>query len=97
MVADRLIELGLYDEAAPEMEVVSAAATPGAATAASWLSALYERGDHGDRAMAFMEPIWRTMPADYPIELMPAIVRNALSGTLSRRDPQICVGTRASI
>ena len=71
VVADRLIELGLYDEAAPEMEAAFAAATPSAGSAATSLAALYKRGDRGDRALAFMEPIWRKMPADYPIELMP--------------------------
>ena len=69
--ADRLLFLGLMDEAAPEIE----ARAPGLAKVAddnAFTLATYDlRGDRGDRAMAFIEPLWKKVPADYPIELMP--------------------------
>ncbi|MEQ1923567.1 MAG: transglycosylase SLT domain-containing protein, partial [Pyrinomonadaceae bacterium] len=63
-IAGALISLGLYDEAAPELEA-SGKATPDA------LANYYARGNRGDRALAVIEPLWRKMPTDYPIELMP--------------------------
>ena len=70
-VADRLIALGLYDEAVFEIE----AATPDLGKVpfekmAANITA-FERGDRADRVMEFVEPIWRSVPADFPIELMP--------------------------
>jgi len=35
------------------------------------LAVLYKRGDMADRAVAFAEPLWRKVPADYQIELIP--------------------------
>lgn len=35
------------------------------------LAVFYKRGDTANRAVAFAEPLWRGVPADYQIELMP--------------------------
>jgi soluble lytic murein transglycosylase len=35
------------------------------------LAVLYNRGEMSHRAVAFIEPFWRGIPADYEIELMP--------------------------
>ena len=67
-LADKLLALGLYDEAAPEFEANSPNLTPDQAFG---LADHFRRGDRADRAMAFIEPVWRKIPADYPIELIP--------------------------
>ena len=71
-VAERLMFLGLMDEAMPEAE--AAAGANGAKMAddkAFTLATNYLRGDRGDRAIAFMEPLWKKVPVDYPVELIP--------------------------
>lgn len=35
------------------------------------LAVFYKRGDMANRAVAFIEPLWRNVPADFQIELMP--------------------------
>ncbi|MEO7538891.1 MAG: transglycosylase SLT domain-containing protein, partial [Pyrinomonadaceae bacterium] len=70
-VAETLLELGLFDEAAPELEAGSKGRGSADTTPAFTLASYYNRGDRGDRAIAFMEPFWRNVPADYPIELIP--------------------------
>jgi soluble lytic murein transglycosylase len=80
-IADELIFLELYDEAAPELEFAkpsqTALAPPAAAqnTASSdfdyTLAVYFRRGDMANRAVAFVEPLWRPVPADYQIELIP--------------------------
>ncbi len=65
-IAGRLLHLELYDEAAPELELMQARTKTGYT-----LATYYKRGDRGDRAVAFMEPIWRGISSDHPIELMP--------------------------
>ncbi|MFT3742711.1 MAG: transglycosylase SLT domain-containing protein [Pyrinomonadaceae bacterium] len=64
-LGDRLSALGLYDEAVFEIE-----AAMGDSAKFSNLSA-FELGDRADRVMEFVEPLWRTIPADFPLELMP--------------------------
>ena len=67
-LANKLLLLGLYDEAAPELEAAGSKTSSDKAFA---LANYFRRGDRADRAIAFIEPVWRKMPADYPIELMP--------------------------
>ena len=59
------------DEAVPEIE----AAAPGLAKAsddnAFTLATDDLRGDRGDRAIEFIEPLWKKIASDYPVELMP--------------------------
>jgi len=66
-LAKKLSELGLYDEAAPELE----ASMAGDKTSAYELAKAYARGDRADRALLYIEPMWRNVPADHPIELIP--------------------------
>lgn len=109
-VADELLFLRLYDEAAPELEAAdkerrgeeqktsSSVASNGEtksnevksresktseanpksqipnfkpADFAYTLAVFYKRGDMAHRAVAFIEPFWRAIPADYEVELMP--------------------------
>ncbi len=64
---DELAFLGLFDEAAPQLESVSDASVNWAFTLAN----LYRRGDRADRAIAFAEPLWKKVPAEYPVEFIP--------------------------
>ncbi len=67
-----LLFLGLYDEAAPRFEAsptARSAETGDLGYTKAWLNA---RGDRAHRAIAFAEPIWRELPADYQIELIPS-------------------------
>lgn len=62
-IAETFITLGLYDEAARELDAAGADAAA--------VADAYKKGDGGNRAIAFVEPLWRKMPADYPIDLIP--------------------------
>jgi len=92
-LADELLFLNLYDEAAPELETAlreklapnvaerlkslagmqtnanNLAVFP--ADTAYTLAFFYRRGDMANRAIAYLEPLWRSVPADYQIELIP--------------------------
>jgi soluble lytic murein transglycosylase len=92
-LADELLFLNLYDEAAPELETAlreKLAPTIGEklkslagmqtntnnlavfpADTAYTLAVFYKRGDMANRAIAYLEPLWRSVPADYQIELIP--------------------------
>ncbi|MDM7923604.1 MAG: tetratricopeptide repeat protein, partial [Pyrinomonadaceae bacterium] len=67
-VAEKLLFLGLYDEAATELEMAGGTADR---ALANRLTTFYVDGDIAYRGVAMVEPIWRTIPADYQIELMP--------------------------
>ena len=90
ILADELLFLGLYDEAAPEIEFSlmenaklksgntgdennpkSKIQNPKSADLAYTLAVFYNRGDMSNRAVAFAEPLWKNVPADYQIELIP--------------------------
>ena len=68
--ADELFFLGLYDEAAAQFESASPAMAAGVTDESYTLANIYRRGDRADRAVAFVEPLWKKVPADYPIEIM---------------------------
>ena len=70
-IADRLLFLGLYNEAVPEIEAATPNASKAADDAAFTLATYYLRGDRGDKAIAFIEPLWKKMPVDYPVVLLP--------------------------
>src|SRR5439155_18221298 len=76
-IVDELLFLNLYDEAAPEFDAGTRteAQSPDLAYTGA---VLYNRGDMADRAVAFAEPFWKTVPADYQIELIPADQLNLL-------------------
>lgn len=72
-LADELLFLGLYDEGTPELE--TALKSNGQQTPNNdlnyTLAVFYKRGDMANRATSFIEPLWRAVPADYQIELIP--------------------------
>lgn len=67
-IADELLFLGLYDEAAPELEI--GLSSPKTDDVGYTLANFYRLGDKAYRASAFIEPLWK-MPADYQIDLIP--------------------------
>lgn len=86
ILADELLFLGLYDEGAPELEAALTekrktkfakhgsqreTQTPTPEDAAYTLAVFYRRGDWANRAVAFAEPFWKNVAADYQIELIP--------------------------
>lgn len=92
-LADELLFLNLYDEAAPELETALREKLAPSATeklkslagmqtsinnlsvfpadTAYTLAVFYKRGDMANRAISHIEPLWRNVPADYQIELIP--------------------------
>jgi soluble lytic murein transglycosylase len=85
-IADELLFLGLYDEGTPELERSQQSAVSSQQSENTnpkskiqnpksdvdyTLAVFYKRGDMANRAVAFIEPLWRAVPADYQIELIP--------------------------
>ncbi|MGI8468549.1 MAG: transglycosylase SLT domain-containing protein [Pyrinomonadaceae bacterium] len=83
-LADELLFLGLYDEGTPELETALTEngkwktenagkniPNPQSNDLAYTLAVFYKRGEMAYRAVAFAEPLWRNVPADYEIELIP--------------------------
>lgn len=76
-LADELLFLGLYDEGTPELETSlkevgkSSSTNPQSNNLAYTLAVFYKRGEMANRAVAFIEPLWKNIPADYQIELIP--------------------------
>jgi len=68
IIADELLFLGLYDEGTPELE--KSGNSPSNDLNYT-LAVFYKRGEMANRAVAFIEPLWRNIPADYQIELIP--------------------------
>jgi soluble lytic murein transglycosylase len=72
-IADELLFLELYDEGTPELE--TALKNNEQRTTNNdlnyTLAFFYKRGEMANRAVAFIEPLWRSVPADYQIELIP--------------------------
>lgn len=76
-IADELVFLGLYDEAAPEFEKVEPDRSVDQDDLAYTIADLYRRGGKADRGIAFMASHWKT-PADFEIELIPRDVAQFL-------------------
>jgi soluble lytic murein transglycosylase len=80
IIADELLFLGLYDEAAPELEFKTGT-TPLAGNSKADLdyttATFYTRGDFAHRGASFIESAWK-MPADYQVELIPAEILDLL-------------------
>lgn len=78
-LADELLFLKLYDEGTPELETAlreklpknTNSLTDFQADTAYTLAVFYKRGDIANRAIGYIEPQWRNVPADYQIELIP--------------------------
>ncbi len=69
-VAERLLALGLYDEAVAEIGAAADISKLFSVRSETLLKA-FVRGGRADLVIAFVEPVWRGVPADYPIELLP--------------------------
>lgn len=67
-IADELLFLGLFDEAGPELEAAGGLSGP---TGDHTLAVVYTRGDRAYRGAAFIEPLWRDVPADLDVGLIP--------------------------
>lgn len=70
-LADNLLFLGLYDEALPELFVTRAQKSPGNTDEDYTIAVLSLRAGIPNRAVRFAEQVWKTVPADYLIELAP--------------------------
>ncbi len=88
--AETLLRLGLTDEAAVELE-----ASRGTENKAR-LVAIYTDGDRAYRGIDIAEPLWRGVPADLEIELMPADAVVLLYPT-PFRDKLIAHGAAANV
>ena len=83
-IADELLFLGLYDEAAPELEAkrrsTSAREKSGETSKTDidyTIAVLYTKGDLANRGSAFVESAWK-IPADFQVELIPAEILDLL-------------------
>jgi soluble lytic murein transglycosylase len=78
-LADELLFLGLFDEGTPELEMAlrekltknTNSLNDFPPDTAYTLAVFYRRGDMANRAVGYAEPLWRNVPADYQIELIP--------------------------
>jgi len=70
-LADNLLFLGLYDEALPELFVTRAQKSLGNTDEDFTIAVLSLRAGIPNRAVRFAEQVWKTVPADYLIELAP--------------------------
>ncbi len=73
-LADELLFLGLYDEGTPELETAwqeNKDQKTRTEDEKYTLAVYYKRGDMANRAVAFIEPLWRQIPDDFQIELIP--------------------------
>lgn len=71
VIADELLFLGLYDEAAPEYDASLPGTSSEPTDQAYTKAVLYNRGDRAHKAVQFIEPLWRTVPAEFQVELIP--------------------------
>jgi soluble lytic murein transglycosylase len=80
ILADELLFLGLYDEGTPELEISWQTNSANSENNAKKikgedrnysLAVYYMRGDMANRTVAFIEPLWRNIPDDFQIELIP--------------------------
>ena len=70
-LADNLLFLGLYDEALPELFATRTQRSAGGADEDYTIAVLSLRAGIPNRAVRFAEQVWKTVPADYLIELAP--------------------------
>ena len=70
-LADNLLFLGLYDEALPELFVTRTQKSLGNTDEDFTIAVLSLRAGIPNRAVRFAEQVWKTVPADYVIELAP--------------------------
>lgn len=68
---DELLFLGLFDEAYTQSEPEVALRVEDRNGNTVSYPRIYSRGDGADKAIGISEPLWKKVPADYPIELIP--------------------------
>lgn len=98
-ISDELLFLGLYDEATPELEK---SLTTLNTDLNYTLATFYKRGQMAHRAVGFAEPLWKNVPADYQIELIPRDQAELLypapyADSLLRYAPERNVDTRYAL
>jgi len=73
LLGAQLFELGLYDEAMPEIFKARLTSSPASTLSAyDYSLAVYSlRGGLANRAVRFGEQFWKTIPADYVLEVAP--------------------------
>ncbi|MCB1024706.1 MAG: transglycosylase SLT domain-containing protein [Acidobacteria bacterium] len=79
IIADMLLFLRIYDEGTPELETAmrkdlensTGSLNDFPPDTAFTLAVLYDRGDVANRSTGYIESLWRKIPNDYPIELIP--------------------------
>ncbi len=77
-IADELVFLGLFDEAAPEIEAAKRTSKNTVPTELHYTIAYYYlKGERADLASAFIEPLFKA-PADYQAELIPTQIGEML-------------------
>ncbi len=69
-------EFGLFDEAAPEIEIelrkrANSDGTVSNGNLAPILATAYAQGGFAERGIAFIEPKWKKLPRDFRVELIP--------------------------
>ena len=72
-LAEELAFLGLFDEAALELEAARKQPGTNEADLVYTAAVMHSRGDRAYRSVAFAEPRWRNVPADFQVELMPRL------------------------
>lgn len=78
-LADELLFLKLYDEGTPELEIAlreklsknTNSLNDFPADTAYTLAVFFNRGEMSNRSIAYAEPLWKNIPADYQVELLP--------------------------
>jgi soluble lytic murein transglycosylase len=71
-LASSLFALGLYDEGLPEFLATAAAKNTGANSDQAYtIARLALQAGLPNRAIRFAEPVWKTIPADYVMDLAP--------------------------
>ena len=78
-LADELLFLGLYDEGTPELEISQSSIEQPTQSKIQnpkseigyTIAVFYKRGDMANRATLYAEPLWKNVPIDYQIELVP--------------------------
>ncbi len=71
-LADELLFLGLYDEAAPALAAAENFSNDKTASDAAYtLAVFYKRGEMADHAILYAEPLWKNVPRDFLLELAP--------------------------
>ncbi len=70
-LAAQLAYLGLFDEAGPELEAAQQSLQSQPNDLTYTIAVFNKLGDRAHKAVLFAEPLWRAVPADFQVELIP--------------------------